>query len=97
MGFGIVIGKVPSMFHFFRPRDGNPYVIAFFVTVIVLWILGTYWLIFRGGAKMIATHPGFLNVDIKNPALIILIWFACLAGGTIAVITMFTVDIPVPN
>jgi hypothetical protein len=25
MGIGLMVGGVPSMFHFFRPRDGNPY------------------------------------------------------------------------
>jgi hypothetical protein len=96
MGAGILIGKVPTIFHYFRPRDGNPFVIAFFVSIFILWILGTYWLIFRGGAKMIATHPGLLNVNIKSPTKIILLWFLCLAGGIAAVIAMFVKDIPVP-
>ncbi len=97
MGAGILIGKVPTIFHYFRPRDGNPFVIAFFVSIFVLWVLGTYWLIFRGGANMLATHPGlFGRGDIKSPAKIILLWFLCLAGGIAGVIAMFTLDIKPP-
>ena len=51
MGVGIVIGGIPSVFHFFRPRDGNPYVLTFHVTVICLWILSVVWIYFRGGQK----------------------------------------------
>ncbi len=30
MGAGCFLGGVPSVFHFFRPRDGDPFVLAFF-------------------------------------------------------------------
>src|SRR5436190_21486249 len=38
MGFGVLVGGVPSVFHYFSPRGGGPFVIAFWVTVVVLWI-----------------------------------------------------------
>ena len=96
MGIGCVMGGVPSVFHFFRPRDGNPYVLAFFASVFLIWIMGTYWLLFQGGAKMLVKHPGLLNVDCKSPTMLKIFWFLCLAGGVFAVIMMFTQDIPVP-
>jgi hypothetical protein len=36
MGFGMTLGGIPTVFHFFRPRDGNPYVIAFHLTIIII-------------------------------------------------------------
>ena len=36
MGVGCVYGGVPSVFSFFRPRDGNPYVLAFFCSGFLL-------------------------------------------------------------
>jgi hypothetical protein len=96
MGVGCVFGGVPSVFHFFRPRDGNPFVLAFFVCVFLEWILGTYWLLCRGGAQMLVNHPGFFNVDFKTPRMVMLFWFLSLAGGIFAVIMMFSREIPLP-
>src|SRR5437867_2948756 len=30
MGLGCTIGGIPAVWYFFRPRDGNPYVLAWF-------------------------------------------------------------------
>ncbi len=94
MGIGCVFGGVPSFFDYFRPRDGNPFVLAFFASVFLIWILGTFWLLFRGGAEMLVKHPGLFNVDFKSPLMLKLFWFLCLAGGILAVIMMFILDIP---
>jgi hypothetical protein len=96
MGVGCVFGGVPSVFHFFRPRDGNPFVLAFFASVFLEWILGTYWLVYRGGAQMLVTHPGLFNLDLKTPRMVVLFWFLSLAGGIFAVIMMFSREIPLP-
>ena len=89
-------GGVPSVFHFFRPRDGNPFVLAFFASVFVEWVLGTYWLTYRGGAQMLVNHPGLFNVDLKTPRMVVFFWFLSLAGGILAVIMMFSREIPLP-
>src|SRR5688572_11682314 len=47
MAIGIEFGGVPSFFSYFRPRDGNPFVMAWFAVVIALWLLGFYWLFAR--------------------------------------------------
>ena len=59
MGFGIVVGGVPTMFHFFRPQDGNPFVLAFFASILLLWAASAYWVFFRGGAETLATSGLF--------------------------------------
>lgn len=41
MGIGCTIGGVPSLLHYFRPTDGNPYVLAWFASIFLLWITGT--------------------------------------------------------
>jgi hypothetical protein len=96
MGVGCLFGGVQSVFELFRPRDGNPFVLAFFASVFLLWALGTFWLFFRGGAEMLVKHPGLLNVDFKSPLRLKLFWLLCLAGQILGVIMMFTWDIPVP-
>ena len=65
MGLGCTVGDVPSLWQYFRPKDGNPYVLAWFGSVIILWILGTYWLFLKNGAKIISEHPGALIVYFR--------------------------------
>jgi len=96
MGIGCSVGQVPDVWHYFRPRDGNPYVLAWFASVFALWIAGTYWLLFRGGAEMLVKHPGAFGIKRLSPIMVKLYWFACLGGGILAVIMMWTRDIPLP-
>ena len=104
MGIGCTIGNVPSIWHYFRPKDGNPYVLAWFGSVIILWILGTNWLFLKNGAEIIAKHPGalrmysgFKRTEITNPNLIKIFWLLCLAGGIFGLVLMWTMDVPIPN
>jgi hypothetical protein len=97
MGVGCVFGGVPSVYHFFRPFDGNPFVTAFFASVLFEWIIGTYWLVFRGGAQTIVNYPGLLNVNFKSPRTVLFLWFLCLAGGAFALINIFYRNVPIPS
>ena len=97
MGIGCVMGGVPSVFHFFRPSDGNLFVLAFFASIFLIWVMGTFWLLFRGGAEILVKHAGLFNVNFKNPLMVKLYWFLCLAGGIAGVVVVFTMDIPVPT
>jgi len=93
MGAGCVFGGVSSIDDFFRPRDGNPFVLAFLASIFFIWIAGTFWLFFRGGAEMIVKHPGlFSPPDFKSPFMVKAFWLICLAGGIFAVIMMFMED-----
>lgn len=76
MGIGCTVGGIPSVWHYFRPRDGNPYVLAWFGSVFFLWVLGTFWLFLKSGAEMLAGHPGAIELrygvkrkDLANPRL----------------------------
>lgn len=97
MGAGIITGRVPTIFHYFRPQDGNPFVIAFYISVFLIWILGTYWLFVKNGAEMLVKHPGIFNYDFLSPAMIKLFWILCLAGGVAGVAMMFVMNVPLPN
>jgi len=96
MGVGCTFGGVPTFFDFFRPHDRNPFVLAFYFSILLVWILGTNWLLFRGGAEMLVKHPGFLNIYFKSPRSIVLLWFLSIAGGVFAFIMLSSGDIPLP-
>lgn len=58
MGVGILFGGVPNVWSYFRPQDGNPYVLAWFVTIFLIALVHLYWVFFRGGAeKTVALQP----------------------------------------
>jgi len=104
MGIGSTVGSVPSILHYFRPQDGNPYVLAWFASIFFILILGTVWIFFRGGAETLALHPGalqfnfgFKNQDIQSPLLIKFFWLLILASAIAGAVLMLSMDIPLQN
>lgn len=95
MGAGILFGGVPSVFHYFNPRNGS-FVIAFYVTVVALWIATFYWLFFRGGAEDLISHPGLLNLPVQRPWAIKAFFLVALTGGVLGLLAMIFGNIPVP-
>jgi hypothetical protein len=90
MGVGIMLGGVPGIFEYFRPADGNPYVIAFYGSVFFVWILGTYWIFIKKGAEMLVSHPGLFNRDFSSPTAVKLIWLLMVAAGIAAVVMFYS-------
>lgn len=90
MGIGIVFGGLPNVFAYFNPSTGNPYVLAWHGVIFSLWILAIVWMFFRGGAQFLVDHPGLLNVAITKPVLVKLWFGACLLGGVLGEIMMWT-------
>ncbi len=103
MGIGCTLGGVPTVFHYFRPRDGNPFVIAWWVTVFIEYIFSFYWIFFCQGAEklakfgMISYYSFGKTGKISSPSMIKIMFLLCLSGGLIAAIAMWTTDIPLPQ
>lgn len=97
MGIGIEFGGVHSVFSYFRPRDGNPFVLAWFGVVVALWVLGFYWLFARRGAEFLVDHPGLLRGAPQSPAMIRLFYCIMVAGGVVGLLVIFLADVPVPK
>lgn len=94
MGFGMIAGGVPNIFSFLAPRQGNPFVLAFHASVVILWMLTIWWVYLKGGAEFLARHPGALNSEIKSPELIKLLVGVMLLGGILAMAAMWSMDFP---
>jgi hypothetical protein len=104
MGIGCTLGGVPSVWNYFRPRDGNPYVLAWFGSVFFLWVSGTFWLFFKGGAETLARYPGALEFRYglkskvtTSPLTIKALWLLLLASGIIGTAIIWSTNIPIPN
>lgn len=90
IGIGMIVGGVPSTFSFFAPRRGNLLVIAFHVSAVILWLLGIWWLYFKGGAEFLVKYRGVFNRDIQSPLLVKSLFGLSLLGGIVAEILMWS-------
>ncbi len=97
MGIGMTFGKIPYIWYYFKPKDGNPFVISWYISVILLWVLGSYWIFFKNGAETIVKYPGAFNVEIKKPIIVKLIWIILLAFGIFGFIFIWNSNIPIPE
>jgi len=89
MGIGIELGGVPTMFSYFNPGSGNPFILAWYAVIAGLWSLGFYWLFFRGGAAFLVEHPGVFRIDLGSPTTV-KVWYCALVGIAISAI-VFTI------
>jgi hypothetical protein len=53
MGLGQVLGFTPTVCYYFRPQDGNPFVIAWLVVVFGTACMYSWWVLFAGGAQKV--------------------------------------------
>ena len=53
MGAGQVLGSTPSVWYYFRPQDGNPFVLAWFALIFSLWCIYAWWIFFAEGAAKV--------------------------------------------
>jgi hypothetical protein len=93
MGVGVVFGGVGGVFMYFSPKNG-PYVIAWYATIVVLWVLSAVWLFFMQGVEQLIEHPGMLNLPSKNPRVVKAFFLVCLAGGIIGLSLMILEKAP---
>jgi hypothetical protein len=88
MGIGILIGGVPGVFDFLRPCSGNPFVIAFHLTIILLVVGVASWVWFWGGAKALVPifeERSALTLKLYFAAAVLFIFFiegsACMIAA----------------
>jgi len=94
MGAGILSGSVHGFFDYFRPWEGNPFVLAFHAVIITFYILAVIWIYFRSGAEFLVTHPGFFTLNIKSQTGIKIMTAISLAGGVVATYLMWFIQAP---
>ena len=55
------------------------------------------WVLFGGGAEIMASTPGLWRIPIKNPTMIKLIVVGASIIGTLGVISMLYIGVKIPN
>ncbi len=93
MGLGIWLGGVPTLWHFFNPRRGNPWVLAWWGVVIGLQLILFLWVCFQGGADFLAAHPAF---RVSRGKLPIQLQVALgLLGTSLGMVFLWFADMPI--
>src|SRR5262249_60226303 len=72
------------MFDFLEPRSGNPYVLAWWWANGAVLAAGTVWVLWGGGAEMLARHPGFAMVPEWSASKIRWLWVG-LVGWNVTI------------
>jgi len=97
MGIGMITGLTKSMDEFFYPGQMNLIVTIYFLSIIFLWIFGSYWIYFKGGAERLVEHPGLITQTEKGnekfeTIKVKLLWGLGILGGIFGVYMMFNQD-----
>jgi len=53
MGLGQQRGSTPTVLHYFRPQDGNPFVFAWIAAIFLQACVHAWWVLFADGAAKI--------------------------------------------
>jgi hypothetical protein len=85
-------GSVHSVFDYFRPRGGNPYVLLFHAVIIFIYLLAVYWIYFGSGAEFLVNHPGLFNWSPKSTTGVKIIAAISLAGGFFGMYLMWSMQ-----
>lgn len=100
MGIGILEGGIPHLFYFFRPADGNPYVLAYWAAMFLIYgVAAGYWLFRRDGIEMLIRHPG---LSYRRPLLntrrgITIRWSILVASLVVMFALLYWFDWPVED
>ena len=97
MGIGLTMGRVPTVLHFCRPRDGNPYVLAFHVALLLLWIITFVWVFLMGGARFIDENPRLFLAWGRPLIPSSLLMIRLLVATALLMAAMWLVEVPIPE
>ena len=97
MGVGVVFGGVPTLFHFFKPKDLNPFVLGYHAAIFLDIAFVVRWIYFKGGAEFMAEHPSTMQGMPASPAAIKSLNTLMILGAFIAEIAMWVIDFQVPE
>jgi hypothetical protein len=98
IGPGILFGGLPGVFSYFNPSAGNSFVLAWHGVLYALWILGVYWIFFRGGSQFFVDHPGIFTANMGRARYVKFLFGICFLGGALGAAFMWMVgpNIPFP-
>ena len=89
---GILLGFVNSTFDYLTYNLTNPFIAAFVIYIVFIWVYGAYWIFLQKGAeKLVYDYPGlFNNVEEGNEKFEIMklkiLWVLAVSGGVFSML-----------
>jgi len=102
MGIGQLTGLAPTVWHYFRPQDGNAFVLVWLGLIFLLSCIFAWWVFFSDGAKKVVAYNLMATLgqgSAKPPSERLVKLFAAL-GVVMVPIWVFGVvsmDAPLPR
>lgn len=62
VGMGNLFRYTSNLTDYLYIKSLNPFIILFYVSVFILWLLGIRWIYFKKGAEFLEEHPGLVVV-----------------------------------
>lgn len=93
MGCGQVFGGVYFR-DYLNPSAENLFVLIWYTTVLILWLLISYWILFRGGAAFISKYPGALPASCSSPTTVRVYWLILTSVGGMVLFMIFNMWAP---
>ena len=94
-GIGLLTGNIDSIFDYLKPGNTNTFIILWYVSIILMWIKGTFWIFNRNGAEFLSEHPEVLLQSMFrfkksfSPKIVKIGWIAFLILGIWGIINPF--------
>jgi hypothetical protein len=99
MGLGQQLGYTPTVFHYFRPQDGNPFVLAWLVVIFLQACIQAWWVLLADGAAKIEALGLWPVIGRGTPPTWVIRLMA--GGGPVFVLLwaglLSLMDVPVPS
>ncbi|TGL88638.1 hypothetical protein EHQ68_08335 [Leptospira congkakensis] len=62
VGIGNLSQYTTGLFDYLYLNTFNPFIIIFYISILVIWLLAFYWIYFKQGAEFLIEHPGLIRV-----------------------------------
>lgn len=95
MAIGMTTGRVPSGWHYMRPQDSNPYVLALYGSGFLMWILGFYWVFYHGGAEKLSRNLSLRTEILSSTTYVKILYILTLIGMICGIIFVVVLDLPI--
>lgn len=92
MGLGLTSGSVSNFANYFYPRYGNPFILAYWASILGLIFVYNTWIWFAGGAEILIKYPGILKFNPSNPKTIKLTSLLLLISCTFITVVIFSLE-----
>ncbi len=97
MGIGIMLGRVPTLWHYFFEIRGNVFVLAWWVSVFAMAIVSSRWAFSHDAAQLCSRLSRLCKWPLLHATGIGVFILVALAGGLVLFTAIYLRNPPLPE